>query len=82
VVIAVLFGVALSTINAPFRRRFKSNASWSAPPYDLRLSRSSENLVEPSAIIRRDVVLLLTGMVFAIVLAAVEWYRRHSHCLD
>lgn len=71
--VAVLFGLSLGTVSAPFRRRFESNASWCAPPFDLRRSRSVENLAEPPVVIRRDVVLLLAGVVVAIVLAALGW---------
>ncbi len=73
VLVAGLFGLSLETISGPFRRRFESNASWCAPPFDLRRSRSIENLAEPPVVIRRDVVLLLASVVVAIVLAAVGW---------
>lgn len=70
---ALVFGISLETISRPFRRRFESNASWSAPPFDLRRNRSIENLAEPPVVIRRDVVLFLASVMVTIVLAAVGW---------
>lgn len=53
------------------RRRLDSNASWTAPYFDLRNTRSAAQLAGPPEILSRDIVIAGLSMVVTLVIGAI-----------